>query len=272
MIFIFSVVTGCTDGIGRTYADQLAQRGLNIVLISRNEEKLLRTAAEIETRHNVRTKIIVADFSKGRTLYYDIGNQLKDVEIGILVNNVGKQYTYPMYLGEVDEEELWDIININVGATVMMTKLVLPHMLAKKKGAIVNISSSSELQPLPLMTVYAATKVFVRNFSLALRVEYEKEGLTIQHLSPFFINTKMNAFSHRLQSNSLLVPDAKTYSANAIQTLGRVNHSTGYWAHGIQYFFTTMPPEWIRTYIGAYMNRIFRQDYLYNNKADVTCL
>lgn len=66
-----------------------------------------------------------------------------------------------MYLAEVPEEELWDIININIGATMMMTKLVLPQMIARKKGAIVNVSSSSELQPLPLMTVYAATKVHI---------------------------------------------------------------------------------------------------------------
>ncbi|XP_073999032.1 inactive hydroxysteroid dehydrogenase-like protein 1 [Rhodnius prolixus] len=268
----WAIVTGCTDGIGRAYSEELARRGLNIVLISRNEEKLVATASDLETKYNVRTKIIVADFSKGRELFGDIEKQLQQIQVGILVNNVGKQYTYPMYLAEVPEEELWDIININIGATMMMTKLVLPQMIARKKGAIVNVSSSSELQPLPLMTVYAATKVFVRSFSEALRVEYQKDGLTVQHLSPFFLNTKMNAFSHRLQSNSLFVPDARTYASNAVRTLGKLKHSTGYWAHGIQYFFTTIPPTWIRTLIGAYMNQIFRRDYLFNNKADVTFL
>jgi len=76
------------------------------------------------------------------------------------VNNVGRQYTYPMYLGEVPQQELWDILNINIGATTMMTRLVLPQMKKRKQGAIVNVSSGSELQPLPLMTVYAASKVY----------------------------------------------------------------------------------------------------------------
>ena len=115
------------------------------------------------------------------------------------MNNVGKQYSYPMYVGEVPEDELWDIINVNVGATTLMTRLIIPDMQKRGKGAIVNVSSGSELQPLPLMTVYAATKIYLRSFSEALRAEYEKFGITVQHLTPLFVNTKMNAFSDRLQ-------------------------------------------------------------------------
>lgn len=76
-----------------------------------------------------------------------------------LVNNVGMQYLYPMYMTEVPESTVWDLINVNVGATTHMTKIVLPGMQERKRGAIVNVSSSAELQPMPLMTVYAATKV-----------------------------------------------------------------------------------------------------------------
>lgn len=75
------------------------------------------------------------------------------------VNNVGINYSYPMYVGEVPEKDLWDIINVNVGAATMMTRLIINDMKKRGRGAIVNVSSGSELQPLPLMTVYAATKV-----------------------------------------------------------------------------------------------------------------
>lgn len=108
-------------------------------------------------------------------------------------------YAYPMYLGEVPEDDLWSIININVGATTMMTRLVIGKMQKRGKGAIVNISSSSELQPLPLMTVYAATKLYINSLSEAVRVEYSRFGLTVQHLTPFFVTTKMNAYSDKLQ-------------------------------------------------------------------------
>ncbi|XP_066995364.2 inactive hydroxysteroid dehydrogenase-like protein 1 [Anabrus simplex] len=257
----WAVVTGSTDGIGKAYALELAKRGVNIVLISRNQNKLQDVAKEIESKCNVKTKIIVADFSKGQPVFDNIAMELHGISVGILVNNVGCQYSYPMYLAEVPEQELWDIVNVNIGATTMMTRMILPQMQARKRGAIINVSSGSELQPLPLMTVYAASKVFVKSFSDALRYEYQKDGITIQHLSPLFVNTKMNAFSHRLQVTSFFVPDATTYAQNAVNTLGKVNTTTGYWAHGIQYFLTVIPPVWIRTWIGGLMNQIFRKDY-----------
>jgi len=80
------------------------------------------------------------------------------------VNNVGSQYSYPMYVGEVPKEQLWSIINVNIGATTMMTRIVLEGMKKRGKGAIVNVSSGSECQPLPFMTVYAASKVSMHIF------------------------------------------------------------------------------------------------------------
>lgn len=108
-------------------------------------------------------------------------------------------YDYPMYLGEVPEQDLWDIININVGATTLMTRLVIGQMQQRGRGAIVNVSSASCLSPLPLMTVYAATKIYMKNFSEAIRMEYSRFGITVQHLYPFFVTTKMNDYSHRFK-------------------------------------------------------------------------
>lgn len=150
------------------------------------------------------------------------------------MNNVGTQYSYPKYVSEASEKELNDIINVNVGAVTHMSKMLLPQMRKRGRGAIVNVSSGSEIQPLPLMTVYAATKAYVKSFTEALRFEYSRHGITVQHLSPMFINTKMNEFSHRLRETSYLVPDAVMYAKYAVRTLGVVDHTTGYWAHGIQ--------------------------------------
>ncbi|KRT85300.1 dehydrogenase, partial [Oryctes borbonicus] len=160
----WALITGCTDGIGKEYAKQLAKRGLNVILVSRSKQKLQNTAEEIEKECSVKTKIVVADFSKGAPAINHIREEIRHFEIGILVNNVGTQYTYPMVVGEVPEEQLWDIINVNVGAVTMMTRMLVEDMKRRGKGAIVNVSSGSELQPLPLMTVYAASKVISRNF------------------------------------------------------------------------------------------------------------
>ncbi|XP_012060813.1 PREDICTED: inactive hydroxysteroid dehydrogenase-like protein 1 [Atta cephalotes] len=199
----WAVVTGSTDGIGKAYAKELAARNMNLILISRNLEKLKRTKDEILLINpKIQVRILAADFAEGENAFTKIHSLLQDISVGILVNNVGKQYEYPMYVGEVPEKELWDIINVNVGATTLMTRLVIGQMQKRKQGAIVNVSSGSEFQPLPLMTVYAATKAYMKSFSDALRAEYSRFGVTIQHLSPLFVNTKMNAFSSKLQSQS----------------------------------------------------------------------
>jgi len=108
-------------------------------------------------------------------------------------------YDYPTYFEEISDKKLWDMININIGTTTLMTKLVIKQMRERGKGAIINMSSASEFQPMPLMAVYSATKIYIKSFSDAIRAEYSQFGINVQHLSPFFITTKMNAYSHRLQ-------------------------------------------------------------------------
>nr|XP_012229802.1 PREDICTED: inactive hydroxysteroid dehydrogenase-like protein 1 isoform X2 [Linepithema humile]XP_012229803.1 PREDICTED: inactive hydroxysteroid dehydrogenase-like protein 1 isoform X2 [Linepithema humile] len=242
-------------------------KNMNLILISRNLEKLESTKQEILLLNpEIKVEIITADFAEGEKAFLKIRPHLKDIPVGILVNNVGKMYEYPMYLGEVPESDLWDIIMLNVGATTLMTRLVIGEMQKRGKGAIVNVSSGSEFQPLPLMTVYAATKAYMKNFSAALRAEYSRFGITIQHLSPLFVNTKMNAYSPRLQVTNIFVPDATTYARNAIATLGKIDVSTGYWSHSIQKFFTLIVPVWVRTKVGQNLNENFRQDYFKQKK------
>lgn len=266
----WALVTGCTDGIGKAYCKELAKRGLNIILVSRSEEKLTATAKDLETNYPIKTKIIVADFSTGAAAINNIRKELGKFEIGILVNNVGTQYTYPMYVGEVPDEELWGIINVNIGAITLLTKTFIEDMKQRGKGAIVNVSSGSEMQPLPLMAAYAASKAYVKNFTAALRYEYVKYGVTIQHLTPMFINTKMNAFSNRLQKDSFFVPNAESYARYAASTLGKLDHSTGYWSHGIQYFFISLAPVWLRTHIGGMLNKSFRKEYFQTNNIKIS--
>lgn len=265
----WAVVTGSTDGIGKAYAKELASRGINLVLISRNLEKLEKTKNEI-TQENptIEVKIIVADFSKGKEIFEKLAEQFKDIPIGILVNNVGLMYNYPMYVGEVPEDMLWDIINVNIGATTLMTRIVIGQMQKRRKGAIVNLSSGSAFQPLPLMAVYAATKIYIKSFSEALRVEYAKFGLTIQYLTPYFVNTNMNVYSDRLQVSSIFIPNPTTYAKNAINTLGKLNSSTGYWNHEIQKIITLLAPVQLRTRIGMFMNKNLRNDYFKQKRSN----
>lgn len=262
----WAVVTGSTDGIGKQYALQLAKRGINVVLISRNHHKLQAVASEIEKSYSVKTKVIVADFSEGAKVYSHIAEELKDIPIGILVNNVGCNYDYPMPLCEVPESKAWELINVNVGAVTMMSRTLLPAMVSRRRGAIVNVSSGSENQPLPLMTVYAATKSYINSFTAAIREEYSNKGIYVQHLSPYFVSTKINNFSETVMNGNLLVPDVDTYARHAVGTLGRVSRTTGYWVHGLQCFAVKITPMWMRIKIGKFLNEQFRGEFMRNKK------
>ncbi len=173
-------MTGAGDGIGKSYCEQLAKRGLNIVLVSRTLSKLETVAKEIETNYNVETKIIVVDFTKEEGIYEKIEESIEGLEIGILVNNVGMIQEVPDYFITFSRQFFKDLINCNVMSMINMTRIVLPQMVDRKKGLIINIGSMASIVPAPLLNVYAASKAFVNKFSDDLRSEYKSQGITIQ--------------------------------------------------------------------------------------------
>ncbi|XP_050730342.1 very-long-chain 3-oxoacyl-CoA reductase-like isoform X2 [Eriocheir sinensis] len=191
----WAVITGSTDGIGKEYARQLAQKGMNIVLISRTLEKLKKVEEEIKKEFGVETHIIAADFSNGRPIYEGIANGLKGKDIGILVNNVGYLGPKLFKFNDMTEEEIWRYVNVNVVSVVAMTKIVLPQMLARKRGAIINISSFIAMCPIPFSAVYSATKIFVTYFSRAVEFEYRDSGITVQAIQPGAVPTNLTSFS-----------------------------------------------------------------------------
>lgn len=241
----WAIVTGCTDGIGKSISFELARRGLNILLISRCPSKLKKVALEIESKTQAKTKIVVADFSKGREIYKNIEEELKDLDIGILVNNVGVAYSTPMYFGELPEDELWSLVNVNVGAATQMTRLMLPSMVVKKRGAIVNLSSTAKLMWGPFESLYPPSKIFLDYFTEGLRHEYRDSGITFQVLCPAYINTKINDYSDFLRRSNILVPDPDTYAFYALNTLGVIDNTTGYWPHRLLYVLILILPIWL---------------------------
>ncbi|XP_051485248.1 inactive hydroxysteroid dehydrogenase-like protein 1 [Apus apus] len=258
----WAVVTGSTDGVGKAYAEQLAKRGVNIILISRNKEKLEAVSRSISETYQVETDFIVADFSKGREPYPAIKKALKDRDIGILVNNVGMFYNYPDYFTNLSEDILWDVINVNIASANMMVHIVLPGMVKKRKGAIVNISSASCCQPTPMMTIYGASKTYLDYFSRALHYEYASKGIFVQSLTPFLIATKMVEHSSVASKPSFFFPSAEEYASYAISTLGLSIRTTGYWQHAIEFTLGECLPEWIWAWFALYFCRIIRKEAL----------
>ncbi len=135
-----------------------------------------------EETYKVQTKIIVVDYTKGKEVFKKIEEEIKGLEIGVLVNNVGKAYwrAHYFHLMHNSEQLFDDMIHCNVTSVVQMTRIILPQMIERQKGLIINISSLSSLVPSPLMAVYAATKAFINKFGEDLRLENKQHGITIQ--------------------------------------------------------------------------------------------
>jgi 17beta-estradiol 17-dehydrogenase / very-long-chain 3-oxoacyl-CoA reductase len=162
----WAVITGATDGIGLEYARQLANRGLSLVLIGRNEVKLSRVKSELSPLTQVVT--IVADLnSDDPALYQTIATEIdgQSRDIGILFNNAGVMYDSPNRFMDQPEDKIWQHVRVNIAAVLMMTRAVLPGMIKRRRGLIINMSSIAAYKPLPLMGVYSASKVCL-NFYL----------------------------------------------------------------------------------------------------------
>merc|ERR1719423_610531 len=210
----WAVITGATDGIGLSFANNLAKQGQNIVLISRNPEKLATVAKEIESKYQVETKCITADFSH-QDIYDNIKKSLYGLDISILINNVGVSYEHPEFFLELDDRAnvISKMISINVLSAVKMTEIILSEFVEKGKGVILNISSASV--PTPLLTLYSATKKFVICFSKSLNGEYASKGVVIQSLTPFFVCTKLSKLRH----SSIFIPNPDTYVKSAMKVI-----------------------------------------------------
>ncbi|TNM89734.1 17-beta-hydroxysteroid dehydrogenase type 3 isoform X2 [Takifugu flavidus] len=225
----WAVVTGSSEGIGRAYAFELAKRGMNVVIMSRNKETLDQVAAEITDTTGRNVKVIVTDFVK-ENVFGEIEDQLRDLNIGVLVNNVGilPNYIPSKFLDSKElDQDVTRVINCNVRTVVKMCKMILPGMENRGKGLILNVSSGIASIPFPMYTLYAASKVFVERFSQGLQAEYKDKGIIIQVVSPFGVSTRMAAFQ---QTNMVtlspedFVQRSLLYLRAGDKTYGNVSH------------------------------------------------
>lgn len=239
----WAIVTGATDGIGKAYAVAFAKRGLSVVLISRSESKLRDVQAEIlSIVPKAVIQYVVCDFSKlDAASKQTLRGTLEKLDIGILVNNVGLGYLYPRFFHELPDEEVRDLIALNVESTVWMTHVILPGMLERRRGAVINLSSGSALYTLPLLAEYSGAKSFVEKFSRALNAEYRNQGVTCQCQVPFYVATKLAKLRR-----SLLVPTPAEYVARAINWIGYPDAVVQpFWLHAIQGYVLSVLPDYL---------------------------
>ncbi len=178
----WALVTGASAGIGAEFARVLARDGMSVVLTARREERLHELAAELESRHGVETRVVVADLAK-REDVERVASAVDGLDLAMLVNNAG--YGYSGSFAKQDGERLRDMVLLNCVAPVQLTSLLLPGMLARVgRSAVVLTGSVAGRQPLPLHAVYSATKAFDLLFGEALAVELRDQGVDVVVLEP----------------------------------------------------------------------------------------
>ena len=130
----------------------------------------------------------------------------QDLDIGVLVNNVGMSYEHPQELLELSSTYVDTLINLNIVSLNAMTRIVLPQMVERKKGAVINISSFSAAIPTPLLSVYSASKSYVDLISQGMAKEYSSKGITVQCVLPGYVTSKLSKI--RRPSSTVPTPDA----------------------------------------------------------------
>ena len=125
------LVTGASDGLGKGFCEEFARRGFNIVLISRTKNKLEKLAAELESNFKVQTRVIAVDFTKSmqENIFENIDDQIKDLDISILVNNVGLGTYSPFDI--VEKKELVNYISMNCMPIIFLSRNIIPRMLRR---------------------------------------------------------------------------------------------------------------------------------------------
>jgi uncharacterized protein len=185
-----AVVTGASSGMGVEIARELAKRGQNLTLAARREDRLRKLADELGREHGVRVDVVATDISTidGRRKLVDAVRE-RDVEI--LVNNAG--YGSAGLFQELDAEKETAMVRTNCEAIVALCGEFVPKMVARGRGAILNVASIAGFQPLPFQTTYSASKAFVRTFTEALTADLHGTGVTATALCPGLVPTEFGA-------------------------------------------------------------------------------
>ncbi|TGE28127.1 SDR family NAD(P)-dependent oxidoreductase [Hymenobacter metallicola] len=184
----FALVTGATSGIGYELAKLLAQDKYNLVIVARNQQELDKTAAEFEQEYGIRVVPLAKDLFQ-REAPFEVYETVRaqGLEVEVLVNDAG-QGQYGEFI-ETDINRELDIIQLNIGAYVVLTKCFLKEMVARGSGKILQVSSIGGELPGPLQSVYHGTKAFVTSFTEAIREETKDSGVTITALLPGVTDT-----------------------------------------------------------------------------------
>jgi short-subunit dehydrogenase len=180
------VVTGASSGLGREFAIALAERGHPVLAVARRSERLSALAGDVQARGG-RLEPLVADLSTAAGLETVLA-KTAELDVDLLVNNAGIAIYGPFASLSAESER--ELVRLNVEAIVALTRGLLPAMLVRGRGGVINLTSQMAFQPMPYFAAYAASKAFVLSFSEALAEELRGSGVRVTAVAPGFVSTE----------------------------------------------------------------------------------
>jgi short-subunit dehydrogenase len=184
----YALITGGTSGIGAAFADQLAQKGLNIVLVARRQNLLQTKASELTQKYKIDVKTIQADLTKTED-FDKVFKTSENLEIGLVIACAGME-NHGLFT-KIDSQKLISEIQLNVTSLMVITHHFAQKMVPRKRGGVLLVSSIIGHMPNPYFSNYAGTKAFVVNFGTSLNGEMKKHNIDVTVLSPGPTNTPM---------------------------------------------------------------------------------
>jgi uncharacterized protein len=205
-----ALITGASKGLGKVFAETLAARGTNLVLVARSGDALQALAEELTARHAVQSVALNADLGTPNAAS-QIGEELerRGIQVDLLVNNAGLGLTGSFLSHDLAKEQ--SAIQVNVQAVVALSHLFGSLMAKRGRGGIINLASNASFQPLPYMATYAASKAFVLFFSEALQFELAGTGIHVMAACPgptatsFFAGVSTNLSPKDMDSSESVV-------------------------------------------------------------------
>jgi uncharacterized protein len=183
-----AVVTGASAGLGTAYAQRLADRGYDLILVARSTARLETLASDIRSRTGRAVDVVTADLTDAAQISVVEERLRTDESIEVLINNAGGSLFTPLATSDAAAYE--PLINLNVTALTRLTTAVLPGLTARGHGTVVNISSALALNILPVSAVYSGTKSYVLTFTQALQQELAESPVTVQAVLPGAVRTE----------------------------------------------------------------------------------
>lgn len=185
-----ALITGATAGIGRAFAVRLASQGWDVVLVARDKERLKELAAALAEAYSVRAEPLPADLAADSGVEL-VEARLRALEINLLVNNAGLTLNTPFLKSTVDMELY--LLSVNVQAVMRLTHAVLPGMVSRGEGGIINVSSVSGFAATMPGSTYPASKAWVTHFSESIALSVARHGVKVMALCPGFTRTEFHS-------------------------------------------------------------------------------